>query len=84
LRPQRYAFELVTDIELPSSVKFLHRSDVPLCVHAALDAKESYVRSGTDRENMLDRSERGRHENRWTVLGYRGWRAKSARVDRAS
>lgn len=84
VRPQRYAYQLIMGTDLPSAVLLLHRCDVPLCVHVALDVEESHVRTGTHHDNMLDRSERGRHENRWTVLGYRGLaRQERARRSRA-
>ena len=72
VRPQRYAYEEATGVALPSSVLLLHGCDVPLCVHADVDPELSHVTPGTHRDNMLDRAQKGRHENRWTVVHYRG------------
>ena len=81
VRPQRYAYQLATGLELPSTTMLLHRCDIPLCVHADVDPERSHVRPGTG--NMGDRARRGRHENRHTTLGLRGLaRAERARRSR--
>jgi hypothetical protein len=67
VRPQRYAFELVTGEVLPSSMLLLHSCDIPICVHAAADLDQSHVAPGTHRENMLDRAQRGRYRNRQSL-----------------
>ena len=72
VRPQRYAYEEATGVALDSSTLLLHGCDVPLCVHADTDPEVSHVTPGTHRDNMLDRAQKGRHENRWTVVHYRG------------
>ncbi|AMM22894.1 hypothetical protein AX769_22440 (plasmid) [Frondihabitans sp. PAMC 28766] len=64
VRPQRYAYELVTGVPLPSSTLLLHSCDIPICVHADADVAVSHVGPGTHRENMLDRVQRGRYRNR--------------------
>jgi hypothetical protein len=66
VRPQRYAWELVTGTALPSST-LLHSRDIPICVHADIDLDVSHVAPGTPRQNMLDRSQRGRYRNRATL-----------------
>jgi hypothetical protein len=72
VRPQRYAFQLLTGTELPSTVLLLHSCDIPICVHASADAAESHVWPGTHRANMLDRAQKGRHVNGWSSLRFRG------------
>lgn len=67
VRPQWYAYELVTGKELPSTTFLLHSCDIPICVHAAADLDESHVAPGTRRENMLDRVQRGRYRNRQSL-----------------
>lgn len=67
VRPQRYAYELATGHPLPSSTLLLHSCDIPICVHASADLEVSHVAPGTHRENMLDRSQRGRFRNRATL-----------------
>jgi hypothetical protein len=67
VRPQRYAWELVTGTALPSSTLLLHSCDIPICVHADIDLDLSHVAPGTYRQNMLDRSQRGRYRNRATL-----------------
>jgi hypothetical protein len=67
VRPQRYAYELVTGEPLPSSRLLLHSCDIPICVHADADPAVSHLAPGTHRENMLDRSQRGRYRNRQTL-----------------
>ena len=64
VRPQRYAWELATGTALPSSTLLLHSCDIPICVHADVDLDVSHVAPGTHRQNMLDRSQRGRYRNR--------------------
>jgi hypothetical protein len=64
VRPQWYAYELVAGGPLPSSTLLLHSCDIPICVHADVDLAVSHVAPGTHRENMLDRSQRGRYRNR--------------------
>ncbi|WIB72535.1 hypothetical protein [Curtobacterium sp. MCBD17_026] len=72
VRPQRYAYELLTGARLLPTVQLLHRCDVPLCVHADVDPLRSHVTPGTHRDNMLDRAYKGRGVNRWTALFPRG------------
>jgi hypothetical protein len=67
VRPQRYAYELVTGEPLLSTTLLLHSCDIPICVHADADSRVSHVAPGTHRENMLDRSQRGRYRNRRTL-----------------
>lgn len=76
VRPQRYAYQLVTGTLLPSTVPLLHSCDIPICAHAAADAAESHVWPGTHTVNMLDRAQKGRHENGWSAL--RLWSAPRA------
>ena len=83
IRPQRYAYRLATGVDLPATVLLLHRCDVPLCVHADANPQRSHVRPGTTRDNMDDRSRRGRARNGTTTLGMRGLaRAERARRSR--
>ncbi|NQX29861.1 hypothetical protein HQQ81_21140 [Microbacteriaceae bacterium VKM Ac-2854] len=82
LRPQRVAYELITGRPLTEEVMLLHWCDVPLCVHATVDAATSHVREGTNRDNMLDRSQRGRYAGPSTALGQRGV-ARSERAQRS-
>lgn len=82
VRPQRFAFQLITGDELPSNVLLLHSCDIPICVHAATDAAESHVWPGSHRANMLDRAQKGRHENGWTSLRFRG-APRAERVQRS-
>lgn len=72
VRPQRVAYAQITGRELTEDVMLLHWCDVPLCVHADVDAAVSHVREGTGRDNMLDRSLRGRYAGPSTALGQRG------------
>ncbi|AJW80765.1 hypothetical protein [Clavibacter michiganensis] len=72
VRPPQYAYQEMTGRVLPSSTLLLHACDVPLCVHVDPDPLQSHVTPGTHPENMLDRSSKGRHVNRWTVARYRG------------
>ena len=72
LRPQRYAYLLATGVELSRSVLLLHSCDVPICVHAVADAAESHLVEGTHRENMLDRTQKNRHANRWSAWRFNG------------
>ncbi|WP_258060781.1 hypothetical protein [Rathayibacter rathayi] len=72
LRPQRVAYALITGRELTEDVMLLHWCDVPLCVHADADPAISHVREGTNRDNMLDRSHRGRYAGPSTTLSQRG------------
>lgn len=81
LRPQRFAYQLATGIELPESVELLHSCDVPICVHAVADAEETHLIEGTHRMNMLDRAQRNRH-NAWSALGFNGL-AKAERAQRS-
>lgn len=67
VRPQRYAWELATGEALPSSTLLLHSCDIPICVHASAAPDETHVAPGTHRQNMLDRSLRGRYRNRATL-----------------
>lgn len=64
VRPQRYSYELLTGEALPSSTLLLHSCDIPICVHADSRREFTHVSPGTHRENMLDRSQRGRYRNR--------------------
>ena len=72
VRPQRYAYELLTGQPLPSDVMVLHSCDVPTCVHADADPLVSHVREGSGRDNMLDRRQRNRHANQWSSWRFRG------------
>lgn len=67
VRPQRYAYELVTGVPLPSSTLLLQSCDIPICVHANADLDVSHEAPGTHRENILDRARRGRYRNRHTL-----------------
>lgn len=42
------------------------------CVQAETDPEVSHVTPGTHRDNMLDRTQKGRHENQWAAVHYRG------------
>jgi hypothetical protein len=66
VRPQRYAYELVTGQDLTNDVMVLHSCDVPTCVHADVDPLVSHLREGSGRDNMLDRTQRNRHTNQWS------------------
>lgn len=67
MRPQRFAWRLLTGVDLPRSVMLLHRCDVPLCVHVDVEEALSHLRPGTARDNQDDAVRRGRHANRFTV-----------------
>ncbi|WP_233580081.1 hypothetical protein [Frondihabitans sp. PhB188] len=67
VRPQRYAIELATGQVLAASTPLLHSCDIPICVHADADLQPSHVVPGTHPENMLDRFQRGRYRNRYTL-----------------
>lgn len=82
VRPQRYAHQLATGIELPGSVLLLHSCDVPICVHAVADQAESHVMEGSHRSNMLDRVQKNRHANRWSAWRFNGL-ARVERVQRS-
>jgi hypothetical protein len=66
-RPQRLAYQLATGAALPSPALLLHSCDVPICVHAVLDAAESHLSEGTHKTNMLDRAQKTRHAKRWSA-----------------
>jgi hypothetical protein len=72
VRPQRFAYEQLTGETLHPGVKLMHTCDVPLCVHATVDA-HSHLVPGTQWQNMIDRSQKGRHANassfRWRNVG---------------
>jgi len=72
VRPQRYAYQLITGTQPPSQVLLLHSCDVPTCVHADVDPLVSHLREGTARDNMLDRTQRNRHANQWSSWRFRG------------
>ncbi|MBD8519173.1 hypothetical protein [Plantibacter sp. CFBP 8804] len=59
VRPHRVMFEHVTGAELTSSVPLMHECDIPICVHAAVDAG-SHLSIGSQSLNMLDREHKGR------------------------
>lgn len=82
VRPQRYAHQLATGIELPESVLLLHSCDVPICVHAVADPAESHVMEGSHRSNMLARGQKNRHANRWSTWRFNGL-ARVERVQRS-
>jgi hypothetical protein len=68
MRPQRWLHEHLTGVAVPQKVLLLHACDVPLCVHVDLDQAVSHLAPGTHRENMLERTQRGRHRNGSTAL----------------
>lgn len=46
VRPQRYAWELLTGESLPSSLFLLHSCDIPICVHASMALRCRMWRQG--------------------------------------
>jgi len=82
VRPQRFAYELVTERVLTPDVMLLHSCDVPTCVHAEVDPHVSHVREGSARDNMLDRTQRNRHANQWSSWRHQG-SARGVRGDRS-
>jgi hypothetical protein len=69
LRPQRFAWEQATGNQLQPGVVLLHACDVPICVHATAD-ELSHLGAGTQSQNMIDRSRKGRHGSASSF----GWR----------
>lgn len=67
MRPQRFLYRELTGIDLPADTMLLHRCDVPLCVHVALDAESSHLRVGEARDNQRDTARAGRQRNRFTI-----------------
>jgi hypothetical protein len=82
LRPQRFAYQLATGIELPASIMLLHSCDVPICVHADKDQAVTHLVEGTHRTNMLDRTQKHRQANRWSAVRFNGL-AKAERAQRS-
>lgn len=83
MRPQRFLYRALTGIDLPADDMLLHRCDVPLCVHVDLDPARSHLRVGDGRDNMLDRSRRGRAANGFSIERFAGLpRAERARRSR--
>lgn len=67
--PTRYAYQEATETALPAITLLpLHGCEVPLCVHVDPDPLRAHVMPGTHRQNLLDRSSKGRHVNGWTVV----------------
>ena len=62
IRPHRYAHALATGQGLGEFGPLMHLCDVPLCVRATA-AAGTHVVEGSGRENMLDRSRKGRDAN---------------------
>lgn len=59
VRPQRFLYEKLHQVILPSTTLLLHRCDVSLCVRAE-PGEHGHLRPGTHGENRADRS--GRRE----------------------
>ncbi|MEA5456917.1 hypothetical protein SPF06_19515 [Sinomonas sp. JGH33] len=88
LRPNRLAYALVhgrelagIDDPLAGLGEVMHHCDVPICVHAAVAPDESHLHEGTNRENMIDRAQKGRATNgsalRWRGLPRADFAARS-------
>ncbi|MCW2133361.1 hypothetical protein [Arthrobacter sp. VKM Ac-2550] len=83
LRPQRFAYLLLTGEHLPADIKLLHTCDIPLCVRAT-GGKDSHLYPGTQADNLRDRSQKRRHANahtwRWRGTGRTNFAAQSRQL----
>lgn len=83
LRPQRFAYQVLTGEQLPAHVVLMHDCDVPLCVRAT-GGLDSHLTPGTQGQNLLDRSQKLRHANaytwRWRGIGRANFAAQSRQL----
>lgn len=83
MRPQRFLWRALTGVDLPPEILLRHRCDIGMCVHVDVDPQLSHLHRGDQRDNMIDRSRRGRHANGFTVERFRTFpRAERARRSR--
>ncbi|MDP9936840.1 hypothetical protein J2T11_003208 [Paenarthrobacter nicotinovorans] len=83
VRPQRFAYMLLTGEQLDPDTKLLHSCDIPLCVRATGET-DSHLVPGTQAENLVDRSQKRRHANahswRWRGVGRANFTARSRQL----
>lgn len=83
VRPQRFAYTILTGEQLPPHVKLMHSCDIPICVRAT-GAEDSHLYPGTQADNLLDRSQKRRHANaytwRWRGVGRANFAAQSRQL----